>query len=150
MTSNSITESADLSLLPMISAIVHACQCLFSVLVFSFINLYRPVLTYGMKGCKKKGVKPEKHGIIYENGTKARLLDREPRLGFEPIAIDIEEEGERVAKETRVNYSKLVSVEHNFRILFIGSIIPQHMDILSDAVNLCWEAKVQKRKHRHF
>ncbi|KAI9155233.1 hypothetical protein HJFPF1_07814 [Paramyrothecium foliicola] len=108
-----------------------------------------PVLTYGRRACKKKGVKPEKHGIIYQHGQKARLLDREPRLGFAPVRAVMTVEGETLAKESRINYSKLTAVEHNFRVLFIGSIHSADWDIVSEAVNECWNAKIHhKKKHR--
>jgi hypothetical protein len=108
-----------------------------------------PVLTYGGKACKKRGVKPEKHGIIHERNHKARLIDKEPKLGFRPVRVDITEEGEKLARESRVNYSKLVTVEHNVRVFFIGNIYTPDFDIVSDAVNSCWEAKIHhKKKHK--
>ncbi|KAH0493632.1 hypothetical protein TgHK011_000289 [Trichoderma gracile] len=108
-----------------------------------------PILTYGGKGCKKKGVKADKHGIIYERGSKPRLLDKEPKLGFPPVRVEMKEEGEKLSKESRVNYSKLVTVEHNVKVFFIGSIVYNDWDLVSDAVNHCWNKKNhQKQRHR--
>ncbi|RFU76942.1 hypothetical protein TARUN_5290 [Trichoderma arundinaceum] len=112
-------------------------------------NLARPILTYGGKGCKKKGVKADKHGIIHERGSKPRLLDKEPKLGFPPVRVEMKEEGEKLSKESRVNYSKLVTVEHNVKVFFIGSILYNDWDLVSDAVNHCWNKKNhQKQRHR--
>ncbi|KAL7899050.1 hypothetical protein HDV63DRAFT_411303 [Trichoderma sp. SZMC 28014] len=108
-----------------------------------------PILTYGGKGCKKKGVKADKHGIIYERGGKPRLLDKEPKLGFPPVRVDMKQEGEKLSKESRVNYSKLVTVEHNVKVFFIGSIVYNDWELVSDAVNHCWNKKNhQKQRHR--
>ncbi|UKZ94277.1 uncharacterized protein TrAFT101_009155 [Trichoderma asperellum] len=108
-----------------------------------------PILTYGGKGCKKKGVKADKHGIIYERGGKPRLLDKEPKLGFPPVRVEMKQEGEKLSKESRVNYSKLVTVEHNVKVFFIGSIVYNDWELVSDAVNHCWNKKNhQKQRHR--
>ncbi|KAL3956646.1 hypothetical protein ACCO45_009492 [Purpureocillium lilacinum] len=107
-----------------------------------------PILTYGGKGCKKKGVKPAKHGIIYERGHKARLLDKEPALGFPPVKVQMTEEGERLSKESRVNYSKLVTVEHNVKVFFIGSIVGDDWELVQDAVNQCWDQKNRHKRRR--
>ncbi|KAF7559836.1 hypothetical protein G7046_g4305 [Stylonectria norvegica] len=108
-----------------------------------------PILTYGGKGCKKRGVKPAKHGIVYERGSKAMLLKDEPKLGFAPVQVEMTMEGEKLSKESRVNYSKLVTVEHNVKVFFIGNVAATHWDIVSDAVNHCWEDKIH-HKRRHF
>lgn len=105
-----------------------------------------PILTYIRQGCKKKGVKPAKHGIIHELNTKPRPLDGEPKLGFKPIRLEITVTGERLARESRVNYSKLVTVEHNVKVFFIGNIHPDDFEnIVPQAVDRCWTDKIHKR-----
>ncbi|KAG5987459.1 hypothetical protein E4U54_004985 [Claviceps lovelessii] len=105
-----------------------------------------PILTYGGKGCNKNGVKPAKHGIIHEHGHKPRMLDGEPKLGFPAVQARITEVGERLSKESRVNYSKLVTVEHNVKVFFIGSVAPESWSQVADAVNDCWFQKVHQRR----
>ncbi|GAB0136546.1 hypothetical protein EsDP_00004845 [Epichloe bromicola] len=105
-----------------------------------------PILTYGGKGCNKSGVKPSKHGIIYEYGHRARTLDGEPKLGFPAVQARITEDGERLSKESRVNYSKLITVEHNVNVFFIGSIMPESWVNFQDAVNDCWCQKTHQRR----
>jgi hypothetical protein len=99
-------------------------------------------LTYDRQGCGKKGVRPNKHGIIYARGQKPKLLKKEPELGFPAVQLDIYAEGETLAKESRVNYSKLVTIEHNVKVFFIGSIPFSHFAIVQNAVNDCWNAKL--------
>ncbi|KAM3497490.1 hypothetical protein MY10362_009160 [Beauveria mimosiformis] len=108
-----------------------------------------PILTYGGKACKKSGVKPEKHGIVYERGQKSKKLDGEPSLGFSPVRVEMTEEGEKISRESRVNYSKLVTVEHNVKVFFIGHVYASDWQIVGDAVNHCWNKKIhQKQRHK--
>ncbi|KAM3452994.1 hypothetical protein MY3296_004097 [Beauveria thailandica] len=108
-----------------------------------------PILTYGGKACKKSGVKPEKHGIVHERGQKSKKLDGEPSLGFSPVRVEMTEEGEKISRESRVNYSKLVTVEHNVKVFFIGHVYANDWQIVGDAVNHCWNKKIhQKQRHK--
>ncbi|KAI1079293.1 hypothetical protein F5B20DRAFT_581395 [Whalleya microplaca] len=107
-----------------------------------------PILTYDRKGCLKRGAKPNKHGIIYVEGHKARPLKNEPDLGFDPVALTVYAEGEKLAKESRVNYSKLVTIEHNVKVFFIGSITGHHFENVQYAVNECWEKKMHRSSRK--
>ncbi|KAI1164336.1 hypothetical protein F5B18DRAFT_650815 [Nemania serpens] len=103
-----------------------------------------PILTYDRRGCGKKGVRPSKHGIVFEVGQNPRQLRNEPDLGFDPVPLDIYAEGEKLAKESRVNYSKLVTIEHNVKVFFIGRIPYPDFEMVQYAVNKCWEDKMHK------
>ncbi|KAI0433359.1 hypothetical protein F5Y09DRAFT_351780 [Xylaria sp. FL1042] len=107
-----------------------------------------PILTYDRRGCGKKGVRPSKHGIIFAAGSKPRLLKNEPELGFEPVPLEIYAEGETLARESRVNYSKLVTIEHNVKVYFIGRIPYPYFDSVSRAVDKCWSDKMHKSSKR--
>lgn len=107
-----------------------------------------PIFTYGGQGCKKKGVKSEKHGIITQMGHKARLVPGEPKLGMPTVRVKMIAEGESLAWQSRINYSKLITVEHNVRVFFIGRIHDADYESVYDAVNLCWEQKTFHKKKR--
>ncbi|KAI0377446.1 hypothetical protein F5Y04DRAFT_284923 [Hypomontagnella monticulosa] len=107
-----------------------------------------PILTYDRRGCLKKGVRPNKHGIIYTAGSKPRLLRNEPDLGFSPVALHVYADSEKLAKESRVNYSKLVTIEHNVKVFFIGSIDREDFDLVSSAVDICWSKKMRTNTRR--
>ncbi|KAI1256071.1 hypothetical protein MGN70_002232 [Eutypa lata] len=110
-----------------------------------------PISTYEGKACKKKGVRASKHGIVYENGRHRkppRLLKNEPVLGYNPVGLDIYAPNEKLAAESRVNYSKLVTIEHNVKVFFIGRVIQQDLDYLQEAVNDCWGKKKTERSSR--
>jgi len=70
-------------------------------------------------------------------------------MGFIPVRLTLEVEGESLAKASRVNYSKIVTVEHNVKVFFIGHIRPEDYQNVSDAVNRCWEDKIFQRKKQH-
>lgn len=89
-------------------------------------------------------MKPHDHGVAFLSGTAAATLKNEPPLGFEPIRLRIDVPGERIAKESRVNYSKLTTVEHNLRVLIIGHVVKEDMDIVQKAVDECWTRKQRR------
>ena len=102
----------------------------------------RPVLTYERQGCNKKGVKPMKHGIIHQMGKLPQQLPGEPNMGFQPVRAMLDEKAEFLVKESRVNYAKLQTVEHNIPVFFIGKIHPKDFArIVAPAVEYCWERK---------
>lgn len=108
----------------------------------------RPILTYNGKACKKGGVKASKHGVIHQSNHRARPLDGEPTLGFAPVRVDMTEDSEKLSKESRVNYAKLVSVEHNVKVFFIGRVVAPDWHIVDHAVNTCWEQKIRHQRRR--
>ncbi|RYP69534.1 hypothetical protein DL771_006049 [Monosporascus sp. 5C6A] len=113
-----------------------------------------PISTYESKACTKRGVRASKHGIVYElakHKRPPRPLKKEPELGFEPVALEIYVPNEKIQLESRVNYSKLVTIEHNVKVFFIGRVVQQHLDYVQNAVNECWGKKRSERstrKHR--
>ena len=103
----------------------------------------RPILTYLKRGCSKAGVKPRQHGIVYHAGSQPQLLEGEPQLGFNPIQIEMADSpSETLTIESRVNYSKLMTIEHNYKVFFIGRVTPEDFrEIVIPAVDACWNAK---------
>lgn len=105
-------------------------------------------MTYGGKACTKKGVKPRQHGIIYAQKSKPRMEKGENKLGFEPIRIQLTAKNESISPESRVNYSKLVTIEHNYKVFFIGRIHRDDSAKLETAVNKCWAEKHHPRHNK--
>ncbi len=101
----------------------------------------RPILTYEGRACTKKGIKADRHGIIFSHGMRPRLVKDEPQLGFDPVRMLIQAEGEKLFDTSRVNYSKLMTIEHNVKVFFIGRIAPNDLDRFSDAIETCWYKK---------
>ncbi|KAK6062377.1 hypothetical protein SCUP234_07285 [Seiridium cupressi] len=107
-----------------------------------------PIFTYGRKGCKKEGLKPRAHSIVYSKPGKPRQLPKEPELGFKPVSVNMYAELEKLDKASRVNYSKLTDIDHNVPVMFIGHIDPKDWDIVLDAVNERWESKKKEPSSR--
>lgn len=100
-------------------------------------SCFRPIYTYEHRGCKKKGIKPEEHGIVYSLPGKPKMVHGEPPLGFVPVPV-IMNPGETLANESRALYAKLETIEHNHPVRFIGTVDPEYLDIVDEAVDVCW------------
>ncbi|TPX16998.1 uncharacterized protein E0L32_012344 [Thyridium curvatum] len=107
-----------------------------------------PILTYEGKACSKRGVKPEKHGIIYDAYSRERdptkPLRSEPSLGFKAIKMISTVRDEKLAKESRINYSKPMTIEHNVRVFFIGYIPDEDLETFLAAVDKSWAPKKKR------
>jgi len=88
---------------------------------------------------------PSKHGIITARYTIPCQLPREPKLGFLPIRMEMDYNTEKLAKESRVNYSKLVTIEHSSLVFFIGRVVDEDLDAVANAVDKCWAEKLRER-----
>jgi hypothetical protein len=108
-----------------------------SWLAYSELMIGRPILTYGKQGCRKLGVKASKNGIVHSVGQKPVMLRNEPKLGFKPVRVEMTAKWETLSPQSRVNYSKIMSVERNVKVFFIGSILYDDWDIVLSAVNEC-------------
>ncbi|KAL6863229.1 hypothetical protein ACO1O0_003474 [Amphichorda felina] len=106
-----------------------------------------PILTYEGRACAKSGVKPHKHGIIHDERRKPKTVPGEPNLGYQAVRARIYEGTETLAKESRVNYSKSSTIEHNLPIWFIGEVVPEDWRIVKRAYDKCWE-KMNHGGHR--
>ncbi|KAI0889582.1 uncharacterized protein GGS22DRAFT_148648 [Annulohypoxylon maeteangense] len=110
-----------------------------------------PILTYERRGCTKTGVNPKTHGIVYSvsgnpGEREPRLLKGEPELGFPPIKVDGYKDDEPLPKESRVNYAKLITIEHNVKVFFIGFIPKLDFDKVIRATNECWVNNMRGRR----
>ncbi|KAK4032583.1 hypothetical protein C8A01DRAFT_20339 [Parachaetomium inaequale] len=96
------------------------------------------IRTYGGRGLLAEGLNPHKHGIIHEVGTNPRRLDGEPAAGYPPVRAAIFHQDKVMPVESRVDYSKLVRVEHNVPVLIMGEVVQEDFDDVSLAVDECW------------
>jgi hypothetical protein len=77
-----------------------------------------------------------------------RTCDNEPRLGFTPVRMEMAAIGETLPSESRANYNKLVTVEHNVKVFFIGYVVPDDWGIFIAAVYKCWADRIHCRRLR--
>jgi hypothetical protein len=81
-------------------------------------------LTYGGQGTAKAGVKAQNHAIIFIDsaGKAPEQLKGEERLILRPIRVDPLSRHDKLNPESRINYAKVYTVEHNIKVAFIGRI----------------------------
>lgn len=86
------------------------------------INIHSPIFTYGWQGTAKPGVKGNDHAIIYTSSHAPKELEGEKKLLKRPVRVNNISDKEKLDKASRVNYSKVYTIEHNIRVCFIGEI----------------------------
>jgi hypothetical protein len=79
-------------------------------------------LTYGRQGTGKRGVKADDHAIIYIGEIAPRELPGELPLRKRPIRVIGKSPQDKLNPASRINYSKVYTIEHNFKVCFIGRI----------------------------
>jgi hypothetical protein len=78
-------------------------------------------LTYGSQGTNKPGVKAEYHAMIYTDEKVPSPLPGE-QLVKRAVRMEPSSPEEKLDLESRVNYAKVYTIEHNIRVCFIGKI----------------------------
>jgi hypothetical protein len=93
-------------------------------------NIGSPVNTYGFKGTAKNPASHYQHAIIYTGESEPPKLDKE--LEFTKLPIKMEPVSQRVKlhPESRLNFGKPTTVQHNLRVRQLGDINPQHLQYL--------------------
>ena len=81
-------------------------------------------MTYGGRATAKQGVKTEDHAIIYTGETAPIEVEGESKLHKKPVRVQEKTARDKLAKESRINYAKVYTVEHNTKVHFIGEIHP--------------------------
>lgn len=123
-----------------------ACKLLESLQNFvnQTLTLGSPIRTYDKLGCKKDGVSPQNHGIVYEKGSQPELLGGEPQLGFSPVCFTPSLRV-HIGKEARADYGNLVTVVHDVGVMFIGLIANEDWPAVQQAVDSCCDANESHR-----
>jgi len=70
----------------------------------------------------KWGVDPADHAIIYTGSSPPELVKGEPALFLRPVGVIPKTPRDKLEKESRINYAKIYTVEHNVKVHFIGRI----------------------------
>jgi hypothetical protein len=96
---------------------LHSCLCL-------------AIYTYGGQGTTKSNVRPQDHAVVYVQGHEepAPLPEEQSKKGAFPIIV--EEPTETIVPMSRLDFSRIYTVEHNVKVLKVGRISPEHHERL--------------------
>ncbi|KAF2268654.1 kinase-like protein [Lojkania enalia] len=86
-----------------------------------------PILTYKYRGVTKKELRPDRHAIAYTGSMPPKMLQDEIlTIGEgsmrEPIKIQTRTDLEEMSPESRINYGKIYTVEHNVKVYDFGDV----------------------------
>ena len=118
-----IILSVDLSSSTPGKGTVYACECIPVLIMLSLTDAFpSPILTYGGQGTNKPGVKAADHAIIYTGNVEPQPLPGENGIHKRSVKVESTDPRGKLAPESRVNYSKVYTVEHNVKVCFIGRV----------------------------
>jgi hypothetical protein len=80
-----------------------------------------PLHTYEGRGAMKPGLARDSHAAVYPQGGKVKLAPGE-NLSKKAFPIILEQPGEKLDPMTRINFTKLYTIEHNVKVAKIGRI----------------------------
>lgn len=92
-------------------------------------DVARPINTYGGNGCLHKGSHASYHGIICDSRNTVLPLPGEPPLGHPTVRVHMFP-NETLSAESRVNYVKPSTLEHNYNVQLLGDVHPEDLGIL--------------------
>jgi hypothetical protein len=100
--------------------------------VIQYLTHFRAIHTYQNKGTTARHVRPRDHVVIYTGRQPPELVDGEDEviLSRTPIKVTLDPKGEALLPTSRLNLSKLHTVEHNISVSMIGKILPRDVDKL--------------------
>lgn len=86
-----------------------------------------PISTYGGRGCGKPGLAKWQHCIVYTGDEEPELIDGEaPVAGELPMLSSIQvrqkDKRQKMFPESRINYGKMYTVEHNVKVYDFGEV----------------------------
>jgi hypothetical protein len=98
---------------------------------------HRPIVTYGGRGTLKAGVHFEDHAIVYTSHDLPPLLEAEQiSEKFASIRITPQSSRDKLDPTSRVNYTKLYTIEYNVKIQVVGQVDENYMGRFLNSVRL--------------
>jgi hypothetical protein len=104
-------------------------------LLWIIANLDSPISTYGGRGCRKPGLAKWQHCIIYTGKDEPGPLSIEiPVKGELPMLSSIQVrpkyQRDKLFPETRINFGKMYTVEHNVKVYDFGDVRKSYISTL--------------------
>lgn len=89
-----------------------------------------PIISYGSRGVAKPGIKKSDHAIIYTGNEPAPMEGETPGLKSEAIKVQPAGLGERLKDESRIDFGKVYTIEHDIKTRPFGKVDPAFMQTL--------------------
>lgn len=88
-----------------------------------------PILTYSHQGLRKPSVDEQDHVVVYTGVTNSGFPPLAPGevLSREPIRILPATPLDKLNNMSRLNLSKIYTIEHNVPVVDIGFVAPDHL-----------------------
>jgi hypothetical protein len=88
-----------------------------------------PIQTYGEQGTTKPGIVPDDHAPLVELGSQLVLLPGE-HLSRSALHIHLENKSDSIHGASRVNFSKVFTIEYNIKVHTVGRIIVSDLRLI--------------------
>lgn len=100
-----------------------------------------PITTYGHQATTKGGINRYDHAIVYMNNAKPKRLKDESKLSKNAIQVISKNPRDKLEVDSRVNYGKIYTVEHNVKVLFIGKLAEESERTFMTDFDATWHDK---------
>jgi hypothetical protein len=91
-------------------------------------------MTYNRQGVTKPGLSKWQHAIAYTSKEPELLPGEEPAEGeygmMAAIRVKPKSRQEKLQKESRINFAKIYTVEHNVKVCEFGDVHEKHLGTL--------------------
>ena len=109
-------------------------------------DIIRPVVNYNPAGSRKASLgvellEQDYYAVIYAGQTPPELSKPELALRRSPIRILPNTPEDKLPLGSWINYAKKYTIEHNVKVVFIGSIAPDSQLIFDKDFDLIWSKK---------
>jgi hypothetical protein len=111
--------------------------CAFPCLVRNVIVLIfsSPIVTYNRQGVAKNGIVKENHAIAYSTRDPPKARSGELPKGAEnpmmpEIRVKAKRKGDKLDRMSRIDFSRMYTVEHNVKVYDFGDVHKDYLDKL--------------------
>lgn len=91
-----------------------------------------PITTYKGQGTSKAGVNADDHAALVEKDHEVRFHAQEFRLKRAPIFAKVEDMSMSIHPMSRINFSKVYTIEYNLPVRTVGRVLPSSIEALEN------------------
>lgn len=99
-----------------------------------------PLTTHHGQGSSKQGLNPDDFVAVYDEKIGRPQYSPGEKLTKKAIPVVVEDPSEKIDPMTRVNITRIYSVEHNLKVKKVGRVHEKHISRLLQFVDEAWMA----------